>query len=316
MTKPSRKHDHSRVNTQKSDPVTLYLNSLAPSGQRSIRSLLQTAAAIIDFKGPLETLPWRLLSYCHVVNIRNTLKKNGYSANTINLTLAALRGVSSSCFHLGLISAEQWLLLKAVKRVRGQRLTTGQRLSMAAVNRLHRKCSQDHSAAGLRDHAVIAVLLATGLRRFEVVNLTLADYSSRTGVLQVCAGKGNQARTAYLTHECRSIVRQWLDVRGRADGYLFNPINKAGVIQFTQLSTQAIYNLVKQRCALAGLVDVSPHDLRRTFVTQLLEAGVDLNTTRQLVGHADLQTTARYDLRDIKNHQRVLQNVQSSGGRR
>ena len=94
------------------------------------------------------------------------------------------------------------------------------------------------------------------------------------------------------------------------------PINKAGVIQCNPLSTQAIYNLVKQRCALAGLADVSPHDLRRTFVTQLLEAGVDLNTTRQLVGHADLQTTARYDLRDIKNHQRLLQNVQSSGGRR
>jgi integrase/recombinase XerD len=66
------------------------------------------------------------------------------------------------------------------------------------------------------------------------------------------------------------------------------------------MNSQGIYDLLKKRSEQAGIENCSPHDLRRTFVTRLLESGIDINTVRQLAGHTDIQTTARYDLRDVK----------------
>lgn len=300
---------YQQLNSQKNDPVTLYLNSLAPTGRRSVRCLLQSAAQLLNFEGELETMPWGLVDFQQVTLIRNQLQQQAKSANTINLTLSALRGVSKLCFSVGLISAEQWLLLKAVKRVRGKRSTTGQSLTAAQIKHLYRSLSQDKTAAGKRDYAVIALMLATGLRRAEVRDIDMADYNPKTGVLQVKAGKGNQPRTAYLNTDSRAVLRTWLQVRGRAGGALFNPIGKTGVIQQRALCSESIYHLIKARTEAAGLTDITPHDLRRTFVTQLLVAGVDLNTTRQLVGHADIQTTAKYDLRDKQQQRKALKQL-------
>ena len=72
-----------------------------------------------------------------------------------------------------------------------------------------------------------------------------------------------------------------------------------------------MYDIIKQRSEQAGIDRVRPHDLRRTFVTQLLDAGVDINTTRQLVGHSDIQTTARYDCRDQKAQKRAVKRLMS-----
>lgn len=293
------------------NPLTLYLDSLAPSGRRSIRCLLTQAAEIIGFNGLLEQLPWAQVDFAQVSIIKHTLQQQQKSANTINLTLAALRGVSKMCFSVGLISAEQWLLLQGIKRVRSSRQPVGKRLTPQQIARLQRVCRFDHSVAGKRDHALIALMLATGLRRAEISALELGDYSSKTGLLTVRAGKGGYARTAYVNTTCRQVLRAWLQVRGKTPGALFNPITAQGSVQLRALSTTAIYQIVRQRNEQAGLVGIRPHDLRRTFVTQLLEAGVDLNTTRQLVGHADLQTTARYDLRDLNQHKKVIQQVQA-----
>ena len=73
--------------------------------------------------------------------------------------------------------------------------------------------------------------------------------------------------------------------------------------------SQSVYDIVQQRAEQAQIGNVRPHDLRRTFVTQLLEAGVDLNTTRQLAGHQDIQTTARYDFRSEKAQKKAVQQL-------
>ena len=93
------------LNTDQTTPVSLYLESLAPSGKRSMRSLLVTAANIFEFEGELERMPWSLLQYKHLAQVRSTLLNQGKSANTINSTLSACRGVMKSCFNLGLIKA-------------------------------------------------------------------------------------------------------------------------------------------------------------------------------------------------------------------
>ncbi|MDO9256332.1 MAG: tyrosine-type recombinase/integrase, partial [Bacteroidales bacterium] len=256
-----------QIHQQQTDPVSLYLESLAPTGRRSIKSLLCSATEIAGFEGQLEEMPWNLIEYQHLALIRNTLKQEGKSANTINLALSAVRGVMKACFYLKLITAEQMLLLKGINAVRSQRLPSGRSLNKGEVAKLHRSCKLDKTVIGKRDYAVIALLLATGIRRSEVIAITIDDYNTRTGVLNIQAGKGDKQRTAYLNTESRIVVRHWLTERGQLPGSLFNPVTKTGTVLSKALSSQTIYDIIKQRSEQAKIDRVRPHDLRRTFVT-------------------------------------------------
>ncbi len=301
------------LKTQQTDPVTLYLQGLVPSGRKSIRSQLKIASAILHFEGELEQMPWNMIEYQHLSTIRNTLQEQGKAANTINLNLSAIKGVMKACFNLGLISADQLMRLNDIKRVRGKRLPSGRSLSAQEIKKLYRVCTQDNSPAGKRDHAIIAVMLATGIRRSEVIAIDVDDYNTRTGLLNIQSGKGNKQRTAYLNVDTRKVVKQWLNSKDagtqEGKGVLFNPITKSGSIQSRAMSSHAIYEIIRHRAEQAKIDACRPHDLRRTFVTQLLEAGIDINTTRQLAGHTDIQTTARYDLRDDKSQKKALQRL-------
>jgi len=301
------------IKTQQTDPVTLYLQGLVPSGRTSIRSQLKIASAILHFEGELEQMPWNIIEYQHLSTIRNTLQEQDKAANTINLNLSAIKGVMKACFNLGLISADQLMRLKDIKRVRGKRLPSGRSLSSQDIKKLYRACTQDKTTAGKRDHAIIAMMLATGIRRSEVVTIDTEDYNTRTGLLNIQSGKGNKQRTAYLNTETRKVIKQWLNARTtgqqKTKGVLFNPITKTGSIQNRPLSSHAIYEIIRHRAEQAQIEACRPHDLRRTFVTQLLEAGIDINTTRQLAGHTDIQTTARYDLRDDKSQKKAMQRL-------
>jgi site-specific recombinase XerD len=86
-------------------------------------------------------------------------------------------------------------------------------------------------------------------------------------------------------------------VRGLWPGPLFLAINKAGKLGTARMSGQAMLYIARRRTAQAKVATFSPHDLRRTFIGDLLDAGADLSTVQQLAGHAQIQTTARYDRR-------------------
>jgi site-specific recombinase XerD len=110
-------------------------------------------------------------------------------------------------------------------------------------------------------------------------------------------GKGNKQRLAHLSEGAAAALDQWLVVRGEWAGPLFVAINKGGVLGHRRLSGQGILHIGRQRQRAAGITPFSPHDLRRTFIGDLLDAGADLSTVQQLAGHAQIGTTARYDRR-------------------
>ena len=270
-----------------------------------MRSLLQIAANIFEFEGALERMPWPLLQYHHIAQVRSTLQNNGKSANTINLTLSACRGVMKACFNLGLIKADQLMLINEVKRVRGKRLPSGRCLTQQETKGLIAACKRDKTIAGKRDLAMIVLMLATGLRRSEVVALGIDDYNTRNGELIVIVGKGNKQRVVFIQADSRQLIKPWINCRGKGLGALFQPINNRNIIN-RQMTSQSLYDLLKKRSIEAKIEHCTPHDFRRTFVTRLLESGVDINTVRQLAGHSDIQTTARYDLRDEKEQKRAM----------
>ena len=132
-----------------------------------------------------------------------------------------------------------------------------------------------------------------------MVALKLNDVTLAESRLVVQKGKGNKRRTAFLPGWCVELVQAWLLLRGNDDEYLFNPVNKTKRVNTKQgVTTETIYLLVRNIAEHIGVNNVSPHDLRRTFITRLLEQDVDLNTVRQMAGHADISTTIIYDKRD------------------
>ncbi len=294
------------LESDEDDPVTLYLEGLAITGRRSMRSLLHKASDVFGFEGELTKMPWPLLQYQHIAKLRAELQNEGKAANTINLSIAACRGVMKACFNLGLIKADQLMLINEVKRVRGKKLPSGRKLLEREIKALIGVCKRDKTIAGRRDLAVVTLMLSTGLRRSEVVSLNIDDYNSRNGELTVKAGKGNKQRLVFIQVDARQLIKPWLNCRGKSAGQFFYPINNKIAIIQRQMTTQSLYDLIKKRSVDAGINHCSPHDLRRTFVTRLLESGIDINTVRQLAGHSDIQTTARYDLRDDREQRRAM----------
>jgi len=101
----------------------------------------------------------------------------------------------------------------------------------------------------------------------------------------------------YLTNGAADALAEWIAIRGPERGAVFVPIDKAGHLTVRRMSAQAVYDALAKRGAEAGVASFSPHDLRRSFVSELLDAGADIATVQRMAGHASVTTTQRYDRR-------------------
>jgi len=277
------------------NPAAVYLAGLAPTGRRSMLSKLSRAAQALGF-GDAFAAPWADLRFQHVAAVRTKLQEENLAAATVNTVLAALKGVARAAFNLGLLSGEELERIRSVKPVRGEKLLTGRALATGEVAALLRICVKTDGAGGARDAALIALMSAGGLRRSEVVGLDRADYDAETGEL-VVRGKGNKERLLYVNDGAAHALSDWLAHRGDEPGALFQPVSRGGNVRRHRMTDQAVYNMLVRRARQAKVRRFSPHDLRRTFVSNLLDAGADVVTVQKLAGHANVQTTARYDRR-------------------
>jgi site-specific recombinase XerD len=276
-------------------PVAVYLARLAPGSRRSQKAALETMASLLTGgRVGIEELPWHRLGYQHTQALRAALAER-FSPATANRHLAALRGVLREAWRLGLMNAEDLQRAIDLPAVRGERLPRGRAISRGELRALFESC-RSGSPSDLRDAALIGVLYAAGLRRAEVVTLDLADYDSESGTL-IVRGKGNKERNAYIDDGAAEAMGEWLKTRGEEQGPLFCPISQLGDITVRRMSDQAIYAILQSRAKKAKVRPFSPHDLRRSCVSDLLDAGVDISIVQQFVGHANVNTTARYDRR-------------------
>jgi site-specific recombinase XerD len=278
-------------------PAAVYLAQLAPGSRRAMLQALDVCAQIISSgHHNSRTLPWHELRFQHTQAIRSVLAEK-YAPAGANKMLAALRGTLKACWRLGLVSAEDYHRAADLAGVRGSRLLRGRALEAGELRALFQTCANDPRPQGRRDAALIAIGYGAGLRRAELTALDLEDCDLEAGTLRV-RGKGNRERIAHINGGTTAALREWLEVRGQDAGALFYAINKGGTIQPTRASSQLLWVALRARAKAAGLrAATSPHDLRRSFVGDALDAGVDLATVQQLAGHANVQTTARYDRR-------------------
>jgi len=296
---PDRGHDVA-------NPAVAYLTELgsAESRRRLRGALAKAGGLLVGADGPVapETLPWWDLRRVHVLAVRSLLEEVGASASSINVTLSALRGVARACWLDGRLAGDVYHQLAAVKSVKQERLPAGRLLGPGELQALFASCARDAAdghPAGPRDGAVLGMLYAGGLRREEVSRLGLGDVDAYSGEVVVRAGKGNKDRNVYLAAGARAALSDWLVLRGEGGGPLWSRVRKGGhlVLPPTGLSERSVANVCVRRAERAGVKAFTPHDLRRTFISNLLDGGVDLVTVQKLAGHSSPSTTGRYDRR-------------------
>lgn len=291
------------------NPAAIYLATLAPSGRRAMRQALDVIASMLSGgRCDALSLDWSCVRYQHVAAVRARLAER-YSAATANRMLCALRRVMQEAWRLGLLDAESVQRVRDVAGVRGRGLPAGRALSPGELEALFRACAADQGPAGARDAAMLAILYGCGLRRSEVSTLELSDVDLATGTIRIRHGKGAKGRLAFLAEGARRYVSDWLRVRGEWQGPIFCPIRKGGRIARRGMRPQSIWYALLRRAKASGVPPFSPHDLRRTFITELLERGADLALVQRLAGHESMSTTARYDRRPAEATRRAAETL-------
>jgi site-specific recombinase XerD len=248
-------------------------------------------------------VPWHGLRFQHTAAIRARLQEL-YSHATANKMLSALRGVLRAAWDLEQMSGDDYHRAVSVKNVKGETIPAGRSIPQGELLALLNTCGQDMT--GIRDAAVISLLYAGGLRRAELVSLAMGDYDRVDGRLRV-KGKRNKERLVPIVNGAAAALADWLAVRGDGPGPLF--IGLGNRQRGGKLTTQAIYKMLKERAAAAGIPELSPHDFRRTFVGDLLDAGADIVTVQKMAGHASVETTARYDRRGERAKEQAAQKL-------
>lgn len=298
-------------------PASVYLAGLAQGSRPTMRQALDAIAQLLtDGRSDSLTLDWAALRYKHTSAVRAALMER-YAPATANKMLSALRRVLKEALRLELMDAVDYARAVDISSIKVSRELRGRALTQGEIAALFEVCKRDRTPAGFRDAALIAVLRGSGLRRREVVNLDLRDFDSSTGAIKVRGGKGGKDRTAYLPDGAIPSVDDWLNVRSRSSGPLLCRVNKAGRVVVQRLTPQAVLFILQKRAQEASVASFSPHDLRRTFCSDLLDAGVDIVTVQKLAGHSDPATTSRYDRRGEETLRRAVQALSIPGlGRR
>ncbi len=286
------------------NPAAVYLATLTSAQSRyTMENALRTLVAIFTNRDVAHVtreamlgFPWARLSYQHTAYARARLAER-YSPANANRIISALRGVLKETWRLGLMTAEAYQRAADVRHVRARTLIKGRDLQAEEIARLAEVCRGDDSPAGARDLAIIGMLYVCGLRRSELVNVCLEDYTPDSGQIRVLTGKGRKQRTVYIAGSAKRALDRWLAILPYDSGPIFHPVLKNGRIQPGGIVSQTVYDMLRRRAKQAGVKNFSPHDFRRTFVGDLLDRGVDIATVANMAGHSSVETTRRYDRR-------------------
>jgi site-specific recombinase XerD len=222
------------------------------------------------------------------------LREQGMGAASINQRLSAIRKLAREAADNGALPAE---LAKSVESVRGVKQAgkrLGNWLSAEQASRLI-QAPDVTTLRGLRDRAILAVLLGCGLRRQEAAGLCIEHLQVREGrwVIVDLVGKGNKARSVPVPGWVKVCLDDWTNAAGLREGYVFRSVGKSGHVG-VGITAQTVRNVVVETAAMAGLGEIAPHDLRRTFAQLARKGGADLEQIQLSLGHASVSTTERY----------------------
>jgi site-specific recombinase XerD len=269
---------------------TAVLNSLTSvDGQRGY------AHAIDEFVDWYCSEPRLALNKTVVLRYRGYLEARLLAPGTINLRLGAVRRLAYEAADSGLLSSDLAAGIRRVKGVRnlgmrlGNWLTAEQSIALWHAPNLEK-------LKGKRDRALLAMLLACGLRRHEAVALRLEHLEQREGHWAIVdlKGKAGHVRTVPVPDWVMEELRVWLNAAEIDRGKIFRRVTKMGRVLGEGMTEKAVWHIVKDSAKLIGVQKLAPHDLRRSCARLCHEAGGELEQIQFLLGHVSIQTTERY----------------------
>lgn len=229
----------------------------------------------------------------HIAQLRgyiSYLHECDYARTTIARRLASLRSFFRYCQREGMVATNPTKSLRTprVGRKLPHFLTTEQIVKLL-------ESPPANETEGLRDRAILETLYSAGLRVAELVGLNVSDWDQDANVIRVF-GKGKKERIAPIGRHAAKALYRWLDVRQEApdakaedQGAMF--LNRFG----TRLTTRSVGRMLEKYLLLTGLDQLTtPHTLRHSFATHLLDGGADLRAVQELLGHKSLTTTQIY----------------------
>lgn len=234
-----------------------------------------TASAAINV-ADIDTLILRhYLAYLHRKNCRSTIARK----------LSALRSFFAYLVRQGVLTANPGELISTPRQKKYLPKTL-------TVDEVFAFIEQQGGSELLvcRDRAILEVLYSCGLRVGELTSLNVGSVDPEQGLVRVL-GKGGKERLVPLGQKALAALARYLDVRGEGQGEDALFLNYRG----GRLSARSIERNFKKLLLQAGLVkDATPHSLRHSFATHLLDGGADLRAIQELLGHASLSTTQKY----------------------
>ncbi len=287
-----------------------YITQLSPRGRPAQQSALDAVARILTAGAATrDNLPWQLLTAAHVRSLKAALLDD-YAPRTVNRTLAAVKGVLRAAWEADAMPHERYMKAINVKGESTQNLLpAGRWVPRPEVEALLKAARAEHDQkgdVGHRDMALIVVLYGAGLRRQEACSLDTLNYDDTNGQVTVERGKRGKYRTTYLVEGLRDWIRPWWKHQRELGCEALFTRGRRGGVGRTRMTESGVDLVLERLCKAAGIRDVTPHDLRRSFASELLDAGADILMVQELMGHANVSTTKIYDKRAERGKQAAI----------
>lgn len=232
---------------------------------------------------------WNDVTRTEIVSFLSSLKEKGKSAATISRTISSIRSFHQFLLREQIVNHDASLYIESPKlaRLLPQILTTEEIDRLLDV--------KGTTPLAIRNKAMLELMYATGLRVSELVTLQVSDVHLTMGFVR-CFGKGSKERIIPLGNMAKIALenyligaREELVKKNQSETALF--VNHHG----KPLSRQGFWKILKSLALDAGLTkEITPHTLRHSFATHLLENGADLRSVQEMLGHADISTTQIY----------------------
>ena len=272
--------------------IDQYMNFLAVekgASRNTLEAYQRDLCRYVDFMMESGIRDIRDIGQYQIVLHLAGLKKKGIAANSVNRTLASIRGF---CKYL---LAEEVIEQNPVANVELARawIHLPDTLSQEQMNLL---LSQPGTAkpGALRDTAMLELLYATGIRVTELISLTMNNINWQVGYL-IAMGKGSKERIVPIGKSAYNFLKRYVNearpilAKGKATDIIF--LNRSG----KALTRQGFWKIVRKYVQETGLhKNVHPHTFRHSFASHLLEGGADLRSVQIMLGHADISTTQMY----------------------
>jgi site-specific recombinase XerD len=230
-----------------------------------------------------------------VLRYRIHLESRHLAPGTVNLRLGAVRRLAYEGSDCGLLSPDLAAGIRRVKGVKKIGVRLGNWLAPEQCQRLW-NTPDGHSLKGKRDRALLAILLACGLRRHEAVNLDfrhIQQWEDHWAIVDL-KRKAGHTRTVPMPGWVKTSVDEWVQAANLSAGKHFRRVNKNGRAWDDGLTEKTVWHVVREYARKAGIERPAPHDLRRTCARLCHAAGGELEQIQFLLGHVSIQTTERY----------------------